>query len=86
VLRSLWKGSVGASADEDEEIRGLAGEWERDLSWLGELDLGDFSWGHTGSHVYVKITYRARTIEVALSFWVKQTDTGWVVAGPATLW
>jgi hypothetical protein len=28
VLKSLWKGSVGASADEDEEIRGLAGEWE----------------------------------------------------------
>lgn len=87
VLRSLWKGSVGASAEDDEaDSRLAAGEWERDLSWLGALDLGGFSWGPTGSHVSVEVTYRAQTIEVALSFWVKQTDAGWGVSGPATLW
>ncbi|MFE2725580.1 hypothetical protein [Kitasatospora sp. NPDC059327] len=60
--------------------------WERDLSWLGALDLGDFRWGHTGSNLYVHVTYRARTMDVALGFWVKPVDTGWVLAGPSTLW
>ncbi|MFD5270814.1 hypothetical protein [Streptomyces sp. NPDC058335] len=87
VLKSLWAGSVRASAGADEGSCGLAAaEWERDLSWLRELDLGAFAWGHTGSHVYVEVTYRAQTIEVSLGFWVKPTDAGWVVAGPSTLW
>ncbi|MGW1996592.1 hypothetical protein [Embleya sp. NPDC001921] len=87
VLKSLWAGSVRASADEDEASRGpAADEWERDLSWLGELDLATFHWAHEGGGCYVKITYRARIIEVALNFWVKPTDAGWVVSGPATLW
>lgn len=87
VLKSLWTGSVEASADEDEASGSpAADEWEQDLSWLGELDLADFHWGHTGTHVNVEITYRAQTIEVALGFWVRPTDAGWVVAGPATYW
>ncbi|MEV0535716.1 hypothetical protein [Kitasatospora sp. NPDC050463] len=87
VLESLWDGSVGASAEADEASGSrAAGEWEQDLSWLGELGLGDFAWGPAGSHPYVEITYRARTIEVALGFWVKPTDAGWVLAGPSTLW
>ncbi|MFF1909451.1 hypothetical protein [Kitasatospora sp. NPDC058218] len=87
VLESLWAGSVGASAEADETSGSRAAdEWERDLSWLGELDLGDFAWGHTDSNHYVEVTYRGRTIEVALGFWVKPTDAGWVLAGPSTLW
>ncbi|MGW7294961.1 hypothetical protein ACWGIB_21530 [Streptomyces xiamenensis] len=87
VLKSLWTGSVEMSADEDEASGGpAAGEWERDLSWLGELDLADFHWGYTGSHVNVDITCRAQIIEVALGFRIKPTDAGWVVAGPATYW
>ncbi|MFJ9949805.1 hypothetical protein [Kitasatospora sp. NPDC091207] len=74
-------------AQADGARRSRAGDaWERDLSWLGALDLGDFSWGHTGSHFYVEVTYRARTMEVALGFWVKPVDAGWVLAGPSTLW
>lgn len=87
LLKSLWTESVGASADEDEASGGPVGDaWEQDLSWLGELDLADFHWGPTGSHLYVEIAHRARIIEVALGFWVKPTDAGWVVAGPATYW
>ncbi|MEU0029742.1 hypothetical protein [Streptomyces sp. NPDC006335] len=87
VLKSLWTGYVEASADGDEEGGSPAAyEWEQDLSWLSELNLADFRWGHTGSHVYVEITYRAQTIEVALGFWVRSTDTGWVITGPATYW
>ncbi|MGV9264270.1 hypothetical protein ACWDRR_06345 [Kitasatospora sp. NPDC003701] len=89
VLKALWTGSVGANADEDEDEASssrAADEWERDLSWLGELDLADFAWGQTGGNAYVKVTYRAQIIEVALGFWVKPTDAGWVVAGPSTLW
>jgi hypothetical protein len=87
VLKSLWTGSVEANADGDEESGSPAApEWEQDLSWLGELDLADFRWGHTGSHVNVEITYRAQIIKVALGFWVKPTDTGWALAGPATYW
>ncbi|WP_230193989.1 hypothetical protein [Streptomyces coriariae] len=87
VLKSLWNGSVEASADGDEASGSpAADEWEQDLSWLGELDLADFHRGHTGSHVNVEITYRAKMIEVALGFWVRPTDAGWVVAGPATAW
>lgn len=85
VLTSLWLGSVGASADEESGSPASAA-WEQDLSWLGELDLADFSWGHTGSHVDAAITYRGQIIEVALGFWVKPTDTGWVLTGPATYW
>jgi hypothetical protein len=87
VLKSLWTGSVEARADGDEGSRNpAADEWEQDLSWLGELDLADFHWDDTGSHVYVEITCRAQMIEVALSFWVRSVDAGWVVTGPATLW
>ncbi|MFC8508885.1 hypothetical protein ACFU3J_15230 [Streptomyces sp. NPDC057411] len=87
VLTSLWTGSVESSADGDAPSRSpAADEWRQDLSWLGELDLADFHWGDTGSHFYVEITYRARIIEVALSFWVKPVDSGWVIAGPGTLW
>ncbi|MGW8352233.1 hypothetical protein [Streptomyces wedmorensis] len=87
VLKSLWTGSVEASADGDEASRSpAADEWEQDLSWLGELNLADFHWGDTGSHFYVEITYRAQMIEVALSFWVKPVDASWVIAGPGTLW
>ncbi|MEU5198272.1 hypothetical protein AB0G86_30245 [Streptomyces scabiei] len=87
VLKSLWTGSVEAAADRGEGSRSPAdGEWERDLSWLGELELATFRRGHTGSHVYVEITYRAQVIEVALGFWVRPTDAGWVITGPATYW
>ncbi|WP_405742338.1 hypothetical protein OG885_43555 [Streptomyces sp. NBC_00028] len=87
VLKSLWTGCVEASADGEEASRSRAGgEWEQDLSWLGELDLADLRWGATGSHVYVEMTYRAQVIEVALGFWVRPTDAGWVVTGPATYW
>ncbi|GHJ93218.1 hypothetical protein SNE510_27370 [Streptomyces sp. NE5-10] len=87
VLASLWTGSVEASAEGDEASRSpAADEWEQDLSWLGELDLAEFHWGDTGSHFYVEITYHAQMIEVALSFWVKPVDAGWVIAGPGTLW
>ncbi|MFJ4783730.1 hypothetical protein [Streptomyces sp. NPDC088794] len=89
VLKALWSGSVGANAEDDEDEASdgpAADEWEQDLSWLGELELADFVWGHTGSSVYVKITYRAQIIEVALGFRVRPTDTGWVLTGPATYW
>ncbi|WP_280299793.1 hypothetical protein [Nocardia abscessus] len=86
VLESLWSGSVGASADGEASCRLAADEWEQNLSWLSELDLGDFNWGPTGTHFYVEVIYRARIIEVSLGFWVKPTDAGWVVAGPSTLW
>ncbi|MFF9896536.1 hypothetical protein [Streptomyces longispororuber] len=87
VLKSLWNGSVKAAA-EGGEANGspAADEWEQDLSWLGELKLAAFHWGHTGSHVHIEITYCAQTIEVALGFWVRSTDAGWVVTGPATYW
>ncbi|MFC8825063.1 hypothetical protein ACFT9I_06850 [Streptomyces sp. NPDC057137] len=80
VLKSLWTASVDASGSS------AADGWERDLSWLGELDLADFRWSYTDSHVGIEIAYRARVIEVELSFWVKPTDEGWVLAGPATYW
>jgi hypothetical protein len=87
VLKALWTGSVEAAADGDEASRSLVdGEWEQDLSWLGELELADFRWGHTGSHVCVEITYRAQVIEPALGFWLRPTDAGWVITGPATYW
>ncbi|MER6561332.1 hypothetical protein ABT300_27090 [Streptomyces sp. NPDC001027] len=87
VLKSLWTGSVGASIDEDEASGSpTPDEWEQDLSWLGELDLADFRWGHTGSHVNVDITYRAQRIEVELGFRVRPTDAGWVLTGPGTYW
>lgn len=82
VLKSLWTASVDASTDEEF----AADEWERDLSWLGELDLSDFSWSYTDSHVGIEIAYRARIVDVELSFWVKPTDAGWVLSGPATYW
>ncbi|WP_416964647.1 hypothetical protein [Streptomyces sp. Agncl-13] len=80
VLKSLWAGSVEAGADENEASGSpAADEWEKDLSWLGELGLADFHWGHTGSNLYVEITYRAQVIEVALGFRVRPTDAGWVL-------
>ncbi|MFE7132399.1 hypothetical protein ACFVIM_16230 [Streptomyces sp. NPDC057638] len=87
VLNALWRGSVGAGADEDGTDRALApGQGEQDVSWLGELHLADFHWGDGDSGVYVETTYRAQVIEVSLSFWIKPTDSGWVLSGPATLW
>ncbi|MFJ2825616.1 hypothetical protein ACIO7M_31550 [Streptomyces toxytricini] len=88
VLTSLWAGSVEAGAAEGREASTspAADVWEQDPSWLGEIALADFHWGDTGSHVYVEITYRGQTIEVALSFWLKPVDAGWVIAGPGTLW
>ena len=87
VLKSLWTGSVGASGDAGESDSSPAADvWERDLSWLGELELGDFHWGHTDSGFYVEVTHRGQVIEVSLGFWVKSTDAGWVAAGPSTLW
>jgi len=86
VLKALWSGSVAVDADEDRE-EPAADDWERDLSWLRELDLaGTFAWGGGGTRVYVEVTHRERVIEVALSFWVKHVDVGWVLSGPATLW
>ncbi|MEV8329709.1 hypothetical protein [Streptomyces niveus] len=82
VLKSLWTASVAASTDEEF----AADEWERDLSWLGELELSDFGWSYTDSHVGIKIAYLARIVDVELSFWVKPTDAGWVLSGPATYW
>lgn len=82
VLKSLWTASVDAGTDEDF----AADEWERDLSWLGELALSDLRWSYTDSHVSIEISYRARTLEVELSFWVKPTDAGWILSGPATYW
>jgi len=87
VLKSLWAGAVAVTAEGDGASRSSAAdEWEQDLSWLGELGLADFHWGDTGSHVYVGITHGAQVIEVALGFWVKPVDTGWIIAGPSTLW
>ncbi|MFE6225511.1 hypothetical protein [Streptomyces sp. NPDC057854] len=87
VFKALWTGSVEASAEGKEADGSPAADaWEQDLSWLAELRPADFHWGDTGSSVYVEITYRAQLIEVALSFWVKPVDTGWVLTGPATLW
>lgn len=82
VLKSLWTASVDAGTDEDF----AADEWERDLSWLGELALSDLRWSYTDSHVSIEISYRARILEVELSFWVKPTDAGWILSGPATYW
>ncbi len=87
MLEALWTGSVEAGSGGSQVSGSPAGdEWERDPAWLGELDLADFHWGDTGSHLYVEITCRAQVIEVALSFWVKPVDAGWVIAGPGTLW
>ncbi|AZP22299.1 hypothetical protein EJC51_43155 [Streptomyces aquilus] len=87
VIKSLWAAAVDVTADGDEESGSAAAdEWEQDRSWLGELGLADFHWSDTGSHVYVEITHRAQVIEVALGFWVKPVDAGWVIAGPSTLW
>ncbi|WP_327699802.1 hypothetical protein [Streptomyces sp. NBC_00459] len=84
----LWAASVEASAVEAGASGSspAADECEQDLSWLGELDLVDFRRGHTGSRVNVEITYRAQMIEVELGSWVRFTDPGWVVTGPATYW
>lgn len=60
-----------------------ADEWERDLSWLGELDLADFYWGDTGSHLYVEITCHAQTIEVASSFSVTLSSPAGSSLNPA---
>ncbi|RSN61575.1 hypothetical protein DMH01_18725 [Amycolatopsis sp. WAC 04182] len=82
VLKALWSGSVGANTEGDP----APGEWEHDTAWLDELGLGSCAWSESGSHLYVEITYRERVMDVALGFWVKPVDGGWVVSGPATLW
>ncbi|MEV7284974.1 hypothetical protein AB0O01_10520 [Streptomyces sp. NPDC093252] len=97
VLTALWKGSVGVNAEADGTTWTLSLTDDHDhdhdqnhdlhLSWLRELTLGPFHWGHTGhDHVYVEIVHDSRIIEVSLGFWVKPVDTGWVLAGPSTLW
>ncbi|WP_405021156.1 hypothetical protein OHV05_33935 [Kitasatospora sp. NBC_00070] len=87
VLRSLWDGSVEANTDEDEASSSPAADaWAQDLSWLAELELADFHWGHSGTNFYVEISYRTQIIEVSLNFRVKPVDAGWVLSGPATLW
>ncbi|MCC9711472.1 hypothetical protein E4N62_43415 [Streptomyces sp. MNU76] len=84
--------SGGSAHDEDEQHLETNPEMNPEMnpdlhvSWLGELDLADFHWGDTGSHVYVEITYRAQIIEVSLGFWVRPTDAGRVVTGPSTYW
>ncbi|MFE2107136.1 hypothetical protein ACFXAF_14850 [Kitasatospora sp. NPDC059463] len=79
VLTALWT----ATHTDDSPT---AGRWGQDLSWLGELHLAAFRWGHTTSHVSIEITHGARTLDVALGFWIKPTDTGWTLTGPATYW
>ncbi|MER8087841.1 hypothetical protein ACIO6T_37220 [Streptomyces sp. NPDC087532] len=89
VLRSLWRGSVEASVDVAGDGRTFAAdEWEYDLSWLNELDLGDFIWAYAddGIHFYVYVNYRGRRMEVALSFWAKPTGASWVLMAPSELW
>ena len=85
VLRSLWKGSVGTTLDAELGGGLPADAWSIDLSWLGELELGDFSWGDN-DHFYVEIVYRAQVSELSLGFWVKPVDDSWAVSGPSTLW
>ncbi|MEU7529479.1 hypothetical protein AB0A74_27385 [Saccharothrix sp. NPDC042600] len=82
VLKALWTASCGADEPRADEPRAD----EQDLSWLGELDIAGFSWGTTGTNCYVEITHRGQVIEVALGFWAKPVDAGWVVSGPSTLW
>lgn len=77
VLKALRTASKGADEPRTDE---------QDLSWLGELDIAGFAWGSTGTNCYVEITHRGQVIEVALGFWVKPVDAGWVVSGPSTLW
>jgi hypothetical protein len=87
VLASLWRAVSQAIADPDDPIHCLEGGWEQDLSWLGEFDVMEsVRWSETGSHVCTDVTYRGMITELELSFWVKSTASGWVVAGPATLW
>ncbi|MET8829545.1 hypothetical protein ABZX40_26640 [Streptomyces sp. NPDC004610] len=88
VLKALWKGSLGASAEADERAWNLSatGGREQDLSWLLELTLGDFHWGQAGGSFYVEVVHDSRVMEVSLGFWVKPLDTGWVLSGPSTLW
>ncbi|WP_415646226.1 hypothetical protein [Stackebrandtia soli] len=87
VVKALWNGSVGTSADADESSCELSDDqWEQNLPWLRELEFGKFVWGLTDSHVSIHIAYHAKIIEVSLAFWIKPTDAGWVISGPATLW
>ncbi len=87
VLEALWKGSVYANDDRDEvEDRLAAREFEQDLSWLGELTLGEFAWGYTEVSLIVDIIYCGKAIEVGLGFHIRATDAGWVLSGPATYW
>ncbi len=88
MAKALWTGSVGAETDADGSDRSPAsGTWEQDLSWLAELQaVDDLTWEPTGSRVSIRILHNGTVIEVELSFWVKPTDDGWVIAGPATLW
>jgi hypothetical protein len=85
VLRSLWKGAVGTTLGEGLGSGLPADAWSTDLSWLGELELGDFAWGDS-NHFYVEIVYRAQVSELSLGFWVKPVGDGWAVSGPSTLW
>ena len=87
VLASLLRAAGEAVTDPDDAINCLGGGWEQDLSWLGEFDITEgVRWSETGSHLCADVTYRGMTTELELSFWVKPAASGWVVAGPATLW
>ncbi|WP_229795836.1 hypothetical protein, partial [Actinoplanes campanulatus] len=73
--------------DPDDPIHCLGGGWEQDLSWLDGFDITEsVRWSETGSHLCADVTYRGVITELELSFWVKPAASGWVVAGPATLW
>ncbi|MFJ8045803.1 hypothetical protein ACIRBX_35360 [Kitasatospora sp. NPDC096147] len=87
VLKALWTASVGAGSDGTEQGGGCTAEaLEQDLRWLGELDLADFRWGHTGDTFQVDVTHRTRLTELALGFWLRPTEDGLVLTGPATYW
>ncbi|SHM71089.1 hypothetical protein SAMN05443668_1011310 [Cryptosporangium aurantiacum] len=87
VLASLWRAVAEAVTDPDDPLHCLRGGWEHDLSWLGEFDIAErVRWSETGSHLCADVTYRGVLTELELSFWVKPAASGWIVAGPATLW
>lgn len=87
VLASLWRTFAAAIADPDDPVHRLEDGWKQDFSWLGEFGIAEkVRWGETGSHLSVDVTYRGIITELELSFWLKPATSGWVVAGPATLW
>ncbi|WP_197725342.1 hypothetical protein [Actinoplanes sp. OR16] len=87
VLSSVWRAASEAMTDPDDPIHRRADDWERDLSWLGDVDIArGVRWSETGTHLCADVTYRGVRTELELSFRVTPAAAGWVVAGPATLW